>query len=470
MKRRYGQKLAWLGLLALLLRCARSPDTAAFVGTGQPSTSAAAGVRAGPAAAAAAPAPSAAAPPRSTASAEPSEPALPAGAEFVAVGRHWASLRRVCALTPLGEALYAAHAYGALSIDGATITRYAPNAEKPFALAFDWNRRGQPVKGGGAGQGFIRLRAIGGRLYLPDADPPYVGFRLSGKGIEGYVFVSDSDGKFARSRHPGHLPPAQPTNEAPGAALLPYAYHVFDVTRFRGQLYASGGAHAPGGAAPGALFAATDGGWRWEPVAHFPDPPDRHVWRLTFMTVFGDRLYAGVETFAAGDPTDYVSFALGAGATHLTSADGHAVHKAVEGGATTLRWRVDAGRLFWIASHAHGTTLQVSRDGVTWSRIALPVEAGPPLDLIRFRGALMILTERRLLQLRGSELIEVARVEGEKSPFELDDLYCPAPLGVFKGELYAGGQRKGRLYRLTWPEETRAVDPGKSGEAQATGR
>jgi hypothetical protein len=254
------------------------------------------------------------------------------------------------------------------------------------------------------------------------------------------------------------LPPAWPTEKEAGAAVLPYAYHVFDVARLHGRLYASGGAHASGGAAPGALFTAREKDWTWEPVAHFPNPPDRHVWRLTFMSVFGDRLYAGVETFASGDPTDYVSFSLKEGATVLDSADGRAEQNAVEGGASTLRWYVDDDRLFWIASHAYGVTLQVSRDGSDWEKVALPTDAGLPLDVIRFRGALVILTERRLLQLRDEQLIEIARVEEKNSPFRLDDLYCPAPLAVFDGELYAGGQRKGRLYRLTWPDSAEPQD------------
>ncbi len=115
----------------------------------------------------------AAAPP-GVASAKPSDPVLPSGAAFVEVGRHWASLKRICALAPLGDALYSAHAYGALSIDGATVTRYTPGVKPPFGVAFDWNRRGQPVKGGGAGQGFIAGGQHKGRLFRltwPDASP-----------------------------------------------------------------------------------------------------------------------------------------------------------------------------------------------------------------------------------------------------------------------------------------------------------
>ena len=368
------------------------------------------------------------------------------------VGRHWASLRRVCALAPFGKSLYASHAYAALVIDGATVTRYTPGEDPPIRVAFDWNRRGQPTKGGGGGQGFARLREIDGRLYLPDTDPPYAGFGLSGKGIEGYVFVSDAEGKFARPRLPKHLPPAPPTREQAGAAVLPYAYHVFDVARFGDHIYASGGGYVPGGAAPGALFLGTDDGSPWQPVATFPDPPDAHVWRLTYLVAFRQRLYAGVETFDDANDTDYVSFGLPAPGQHLTSGDALPELQAFAGGASTLRWREDGKQLFWIAAHAGGVTLQHSEDGAHWTPIALPPEAGWPLDVIRYRGALVILTEHRLLQLRAGELSELARVDSKRSPFELGDTYCPAPLAVFDGELYAGGQQKGRLFRLVWPD------------------
>ena len=90
---------------------------------------------------------------------------------FERVGRAPLALQRICDLTPLGDALCAAHATRPLGLDGATITRYRPSDPKPFSVAFDWNRAGEPTKGGGAGQGFLRVHAIGGRLFVTDADP-----------------------------------------------------------------------------------------------------------------------------------------------------------------------------------------------------------------------------------------------------------------------------------------------------------
>ena len=133
---------------------------------------------------------------------DPGTGSVPTEAHFERVGRPPLALRRICDLTPFGGALYAAHANEPLGTDGATITRYDPDAARPFTVAFDWNRPGEPTKGGGAGQGFLRVRTIGGRLFVPDSDPPYNGLGLVDRGTEGYVFLSDTSGVFAPPRAP----------------------------------------------------------------------------------------------------------------------------------------------------------------------------------------------------------------------------------------------------------------------------
>ena len=68
---------------------------------------------------------------------------------------------------------------------------------------------------------------------------------------------------------------------------------------------------------------------------------------------------------------------------------------------------------------------------------------------MRFRDAIVVLTERRLLRLGDDgTTTEIARIEDKKSPFELNDVFCAAPLAVHKNDLYAGGQRDGALYKL----------------------
>src|ERR1700722_19462443 len=55
---------------------------------------------------------------------------LPEGLRFERVGRAPLALQRICDLTPLGDALYASHAFQPLGTDGATITRYRPDDDK----------------------------------------------------------------------------------------------------------------------------------------------------------------------------------------------------------------------------------------------------------------------------------------------------------------------------------------------------
>jgi len=63
---------------------------------------------------------------------------LPTDLRFERVGRAPLALRRICDLTPLGDALYASHANEPLGTDGATVTRYRPDdAKHPFSVAAD---------------------------------------------------------------------------------------------------------------------------------------------------------------------------------------------------------------------------------------------------------------------------------------------------------------------------------------------
>ncbi len=443
----------------------------------------------------------------------PGNGSAPTSGHFEKVGTPPLALTRICDLTPFGGALYAAHANQPLGTDGATVTRYRKDATKPFGVAFDWNRPGEPTKGGGAGQGFLRVHAIGGRLFVADADPPYNGLGLVEYGTEGYVFVSDRDGGFAPPRAPHFRPPAAPdllsADGRAGAGVLPRAYHVIDVVRFRGGLYASTGSVPPkerawNGPSPGALHRASDDGSRWTYEVDYPRPWQDGVWRLTFMVRFRDRLYAGIQDYDGRDPNDYVYFAPSGGtrdetragtgtgtgtsreagaapAPILSQGDAHAVRVTRTGAAGTLRWWVDTrvtpARLYWLAwSRDTGVQLRVTSDGDRWAAIALPDDAGRPTDVTRFRDSVVVLTERGLYKLAGGAIDGAAGVDADdgvadaratsiarvldgpdggpppkdkKSPFEVSDFFCVAPLAVFENELYAGGQRGGTLYRLT---------------------
>ncbi len=384
------------------------------------------------------------------------------------MGRSPLALKQICDLTPFGDALYAAHAYQPLGLDGATITRYVPGNDPARAIttAFDWNRPGEKQTGGGAGQGFLRVHAIGGRLFVPDADPPYNGLGLAEHGTEGYVFVSDPAGGFAKARMPGHLPPLAPDPEGKaGAGVLPRAYHVIDAIRFRGRYYASTGSVPPkqqawAGPSPGALHVASADLSRWTFEIDYPYPWKDGVWRLTFLVRFRDRLYAGIQDYDGREPNDYVVFAPPTEATGLQRDHVRAVRVTDSGTAQTLRWYADSGKLYWIASSGEGVLLRVTEDGERWRVIELPDGAGRPTDLVRWRGSLVVLTERGLWKL-GDSITRIAQVAEKKSPFALVDIFCVAPLAVYRDELYAGGQRDGSLYRLVEGEAEQDAGTGR---------
>lgn len=412
---------------------------------------------------------------------DPGTGAAPTSGRFEKVGTPPLALTRICDLTPLAGALYAAHAHQPLGTDGATITKYVPSdAQRPFRVAFDWNRPGEPTKGGGAGQGFVRVHAIGGKLYVPDADPPYGGLGIV-DGAEGYVFVSDAEGVFAPSRAPNHRTPAT-------AGIVPRAYHVLDVIRFRGALFTSTGSVPPKfpawrGPSPGALHRANADASRWIYEVDYPPAPYKDgVWRLTYMVRFRDRLYAGIQDYDGRDPNDFIVFTpppdrSASSAPLLTQGDVHPTRITRRGGSGTLRWWVDTHaaphRLYWLGWTRDGIQLRVTIDGDHWFPVELPEDAGRPTDITRFRDAIVVLTETGLYRLHGAPMegpdpgpdppsllsttTSIALVDlapdpktkkKPKSPFEVSDFFCTAPLAVFDNELYAGGQRGGSLYRL----------------------
>lgn len=377
--------------------------------------------------------------------------ALPEHGHFEKVGRHWAALTRVCDFAVKGGALYMAHATRPLGYGGATLTRYVPGNKRPFSLSFDWNREHEPQKGGGGGQGFLRIRDIGGRLYVPDADPPYLGLGLVA-GVEGYVFESDPSGAFAPPRRPHHLPPAFPTKSRAGAIVLPGAIHDFDVIRYRGKLYASTSAAIPPKAtarsSPGTLFTPGDKPGRWRVAYTYAGAPGEASVRLGYMTRFRDRLYVAVSPLYGLDRHDFVVFKPPRDATAISAKYATAVQVTKSGGANTLRWYTDHGRLYWVTIGADGGQLRVTKDGDAFRLLALPPGAGRPSDVLRVGKHLLVLAEHGLYELSDGSFRLLAPVPG-KSIFKVDDAYCAPPLVVFDGALYAGGQHRGALWRLS---------------------
>ena len=376
---------------------------------------------------------------------------FPERPRFAKVGRHWSALHRVCDFAERAGVLYMSHATSPLGFTGATITRYDPKAKEPFALVFDWNRPGEPETGGAGGQGFLRVRDIGGRFYVPDADPPYLGLGVA-FGVEGYVFTSNEAGRFEPVGRPGHRPPRAPTAERGGSVLLPGAIHVFDVIRFRGKLYASSGAMVPPKAtaprSPGVLFVEGDKPDRWDVAYAYDGAKGEAAVRLSYMTRFRDRLYVAVSPLYGIDRHDYVVLAPPKDAKALAPEHARAVQVTDPGAAHTLRWYADRGRLYWITVGRDGGELRVTENGDDWQLVALPAEAGAPTDVLRVGERLLVMAERALLELGPKGPAVLAVVQDKKSPFAIDDAYCAAPLAVFDGRVFVGDQKRGALWTL----------------------
>lgn len=376
---------------------------------------------------------------------------LPERPRLTKVGRHWSALQRICDFAVRDGVLFMAHATSPLGYTGATITRYDPKQKEPFALVFDWNRPGEPEQGGAGGQGFLRIRDIEGRFYVPDADPPYLGLGVA-FGVEGYVFTSSASSRFEPVGRPGHRPPRAPSAERGGSILLPGAIHVFDVIRFRGKRYASSGAVVPPKAtasrSPGVLFVEGDKPDRWDVAYSYDGARGEAAVRLGYMTRFKDRLYVAVSPLYGIDRHDYVVLSPPKDATALAPEHARAVQVTDSGGAHTVRWFADRERLYWITVGGDGGELRVTEDGDQWTRVALPADAGAPTDLLRVGERLLVMAERALLELGANGPLVLARVEDKKSPFALNDAYCAAPLTAFEGRVFVGDQRRGALWTL----------------------
>jgi hypothetical protein len=229
---------------------------------------------------------------------------------------------------------------------------------------------------------------------------------------------------------------------------------VLDAIRFRGRYYASTGSVPPkerawSGPSPGAFHVADASLAKWTYEIDYPNPYQSGVWRLGFLVRYRDRLYAGIQDYDGRELNDYLWMFPPADAPAIRREDVHAARVTEGGAALTLRWFADAGKLWWIALERGGdVALRVTDDGDTWRRVPLPPEGGRPTDITRFRGALVVLTERRLYRLDGEAPVAVATIDDAKSPFAITDVFCAAPLAVYRNDLYAGGQRDGALYEL----------------------
>jgi hypothetical protein len=176
------------------------------------------------------------------------------------------------------------------------------------------------------------------------------------------------------------------------------------------------------------------------------------VYRLTYLVRFKDKLYAGIEDYDGRAIHDLVVLEPPRDAGNFSQDQLRPLRITESGAAQTLRFYTHQGALYWIAWARDGVRLRVTRDGEHFEPIALPSDAGAPLDLVAFRGALFVLSEYGLYRVEKDKVISsngpIAKIAEKKTPFMLRDALCAAPLAVYLGEIYAGGQRDGSLYRL----------------------
>jgi len=262
-------------------------------------------------------------------------------------------------------------------------------------------------------QGLLRIRALGDRLWVPDADPP---------GREaGRVFEIGADGAIQAGRIPGAL-------------------HTYDVALHGGEILASSGMRG----ARGALHRFVTSGSDWEEAA------SAAASRLKGLVVYREMLLAGKRR--EGVPHDYLRWreapARGAG---------EAVD-AVPGEAVTIRWYASSrGRLFW-SLHSEGRfQLHASDDGERWAE--LPGFRGVFVsDLAERDGVLYVLGDSGLFGSRDHQrFVHVAappRPDTFAPPVALPgraNADGSASLAVHRGALYAGSSADGHLYRVDGP-------------------
>ena len=281
-----------------------------------------------------------------------------------------APYRQVGDLVSTPKGLVIAASVDALTLDGAAIFRLEPDGS--LEELFEWE-----------GQGFLRIAALGDRLLVPDADPPFhlLGYAFSWD-VEGYVFVSDAEGKF----------------DADWREVLPASYHVFDVARLAGgMLVASTGAYPEGETAyvsehaPAALFGDAGPDKPWRRLLEYPARNATGVSRFTWLLPLSDgALLAGIQTSRADMPRAVRIEGL---------PDTPRVTESTGLPDEPMRWFAWRDRIFALTSSERGrgptgrfprTVLHVSRDG---GRSFSPVPGAPqsPLALATLGEALYLL-------------------------------------------------------------------------------
>jgi len=258
------------------------------------------------------------------------------------------------------------------------------------------------------GEGFLRLRAIDGALYAPEADPRGLG--------EGRILRSE-DGRSFRSE------------------LVAGVAHTFDVALHQEALVSA----SAGMDERGVLHRRTPAGWVSAAVVP--------ALRAHFMASRGGSLFVGL--IEPEGSADFVRFrgAVGEG-------EGEPLQVA-PGQAVTTRWFVTgAGRIYWSHRADGEDRVLTSSDGQRWQSV--PGLRGRFVsDFAEEGGVLYALAGRGLFGKIGEapfQLVAEAPARGTFGPIRVDathrSLDGSASLAAWRGTLWAGSSRDGRLYRL----------------------
>lgn len=359
----------------------------------------------------------------------------------------------VCDLLAWRGDLYVSHALDPLDRTGARIHRLRPAATveseaspdwraASWALVFDWNRGGRPddpyARGG---EGFTRLRVLGGTLMAPDADSPGPeSFGVTGAWVENLVLRSRPDGRF---------PPL--ADRPAGALIQPWAYHAFDIIEYHGSWVVSGGVVNPdpssGGRYPAGLWVSPIGA---DTLALGHTFAGRYgVARATYMHRFAGRLFIGMQNNQRKLPYDLA----------VISQDPAVAETRVElisltpgRGYLTRSMVSSESSLYWLGEgYKRGpSALLRSDDGRRFATVELPDNVGAVQDMvIAPDGVRYLLTRRALLRAQGpDDNFERLADAPASRPFRRRDSFCGARLIAIGDALIAGSLKDGGLYQI----------------------
>lgn len=177
-------------------------------------------------------------------------------------------------------------------------------------------------------QGYIRIKVIDGKMYVPDADP---------NGLDPGVIYTSTDGTtFTKTFVTG-------------------AVHTFDVVKFMNKIFCSNGM----GSGTGGL-CKFDGTGTWSSVS-----TSLFGFRHKYMVAFNSKLF--IANRQTGSGVDY--FRYDGDPDSASAAQVDAVNDGAGGSnSSTVRWFVSSkGKLYWSVMVGQTLGVMYSDDGMTWT-------------------------------------------------------------------------------------------------------